>query len=185
MDKSLIQTTLNKMRAAGITSWRAFCRGGNYELRHNGNDTFNILSDNAIIHLKDINCYDNLSGKAQFEVDIVPYDNIDYVAPIGLTLKETEDVLKALSVNDPKVYEFLYKNTRTYHVNTGSKRLSDGFITDNDGKEVTQLTGKSAYIVGADADRRTDNAIGKDNTTPLEDVKKNWHTVVKEKPQTD
>lgn len=185
MDKSLIQTTVNKMKAAGVTAWRAFCRGGNYELRHNEKDTFNIISGDALIHLKNADYYDNPTGKAQFEVDIVPYENIDYIAPMGLTLKEAEDLLKALGVNDPKVNDFLYKNTRTFNINTGSRALSDGFVVDNKGEEAKELTGRSAYLVGADADRRADTAIGKDNKTPLENAKKTWHEVVKEKHETD
>lgn len=186
MDKSLVESTVNKLKTAGITAWRAFCRGGNYELRHNGKDTFNILSGDALIHLRNANCYDNLSGKVQFEVDIVPYENIDYIAPIGLTLKEIEDVLKALSVNDPEVDKFLHKNTAVFNINTNSRKLSDGDIVDETGKAVTVLKGKSAYVVGADADRRADSANGtKDIETlkeeALEKAKKSWHEVVKEK----
>lgn len=180
MDKSLIETTLNKMKTAGVTVWKAFCRGGNYELRHNGKDSFNILSGDVLIHLKNADYYDNMSGKTQFEVDFVPYENIDYIAPMSLTLKETENVLKALSVNDPEVNDFLYKNFGTFGINTGSKKLADGFVVGGDGKEVSELTGRSAYLVGADADRRSDKANGKDKTEPLENAQKTWHEVVKE-----
>lgn len=179
MEKSQIQSAVNKFTSIGITCWGAFCRGGNYELRHNGKDTFNILAGDFLVHLKDNDSYENLSRKSQFEINIVPYDNIDYIYPLEIDYLETKALLKSLGVNDPAVDEFLKKPNKMF-LNTNSRTMGDGDILDKDGN-VQSMTGKSAYIIGADADRRVDKATNKDNKTPLETAKKTWHQVVGEK----
>lgn len=166
MEKSLIQSAVNKFTGAGITAWGLYVRGGNYELRHNGKDEFNFLTNDYVLNIKNLDASMNYSRKGQFEINMVPYENIDHIYPIEVSYVEALDLLKSLGISDPELNKFLANPGLRHTLNVNSRAFSEGDILDKDKKPVTELSGKSAYIMEADADRRVERAENSESAVP-------------------
>lgn len=162
MEKSLIQSMLTKFDKAGITSYGFFCRGGNWELRHNGKDCLNLLGADVVLHIEYVNGGESVSPREQYEVDIVPYENIDYMYPIEVNNKETKDLITSLGLMNDDVKKFLENTSRRYVPNTHSRSMTESEILNKDGSVAEKpLSGKAAYIVEGAGDRIVGNAIKK------------------------
>lgn len=148
MEKTTFNKIVNDLKAAGITKYLCFCRGGNYQIRHNNKDTFLIAGSDYVVNITyytpQIGTY--CSSNSQFEINMVPYDNIDYVTPIESTFKEALDLMK--SINAPKeVLDFISGGGVRTDISVNSRAGQYGDPLKNDFSKKDMPDHQSAYVV--------------------------------------
>ena len=106
MDKSAIEKFVNNLKSAGREDFALRVEGGNKTIYHNENAKLSLLGDYVVSI-----CTRNNHGagpKACFNVEAIPYENVDNAKSFDMTAKELLDYLSAEGITlDDDLKEFV------------------------------------------------------------------------------
>lgn len=133
MDKSVIDSFVQKLKNAGIEKYMLRIEGGNRVLEHGTDSTRIFLQGDYVLGLETKNNYG--SDKAAFNVKVVPYENVDNAASMDLTTKETLDFLDAEGITlDDELKEFISSHGARIALQPGN--TGHGVPVDEEGNPI-------------------------------------------------
>ena len=141
MTKAEFDKIVNAGKSAGLDSYVVRAEGGNRMFYHN--------NDFGIIYPKDtyVVCFElsrnYANEKGQFNISLVPYDDIDTVKIIDIPFVEALNLMDKLGCKDDALLELVKKTPRRQPIQPGTAGLAP--IKDKDGND-TINTPVAGYV---------------------------------------
>lgn len=103
MTKEAVNEFISSLENVGLTNFSIRYEGGNRSAINN-KYTKIVIRDNDVVIISKSKDY---TDDAQFNVEIVPFDNIDNMKVIDLNFKNTIDVLTELGIYNDETKEYI------------------------------------------------------------------------------
>ena len=140
MTKSIFDSFISAINAAGINQYLIRCEGGNRIIYNNDNSIIIPQADHivAIEHTKN---YATTNGA--FNIIVVPYDNIDDIKTVDVPFKESITIMERLNSKTTGVDEFFKHAPSRMGIVPGT--AGRDIVKDKEGKDVI-APGSYGYV---------------------------------------
>lgn len=146
MTKEVFDKFLSALKASNINQYVIRCEGANRVMYHGTDSSIIVPKDDYVVCIHTTDNYATSDGV--FNIEVVPYENIDDIKTIDVTFKDSIDLIKALDSYTKDVENFVKHIPRRVGIVPGTAALDSIKKIDPDtGKEIPTLApGSSGYV---------------------------------------
>ena len=122
MLKTQFDKFVSTLESAGITNYNIRCEGGNRIFYHNGTSGL-IYRFNDYVICIDL-CRNILHTNGQYDIALVPYENIDDIKSTDIPLVEAINIMDSLGCKDEEFLKFVRTTPRLSNTIPGTAGLA-------------------------------------------------------------
>lgn len=132
MTKAFMDTFIAALTTAGVTSYNVRCEGANRIVSHNGDNRLILEGDNSILALEITS--NNINYKGGFDLKCVPYDDIEDIYSMNLSVKQVISILTTYGLLTDDARNMISKYGARYDIKPGTNGLA--IRADSDGNAI-------------------------------------------------